>query len=460
MKITRLSNCGCEEYQAYLAASDAIFDIDPNEGNVTLNFYFYGDHHGPAEISWTDTSRDLFDISAMIYIADELAQRGESWLRRFEFSVPVREKELWESHDEDLSELLRFLTGDENQFIWHQSDSHFELPHHQLDLSNGTYTAACMFSGGLDSLMGATNLLNNGETVLLIGHYADNKSSMAQRDLFSRVRQQFGNRVHLLQCSLARSKRRRPRYGLPEKDEDSHRARSFLFLSLGMAVSVATGIDKLFFAENGLIALNPPLGRSRAGSLSTRTAHPRFLAGFQRLVHSLGIWDGTLQNPFLYKSKSEITDGIEPWEIPLLSRSISCAHTTTVVRWAGLSVNHCGYCVPCIYRRLAMMTAGADRAQDYGWDTFSNLHELPKSKQVDMRLLSRRAKTIQASTRTELASMVVSHGRFSPSVSSEIGPYTSNSFEPWEDMLINWSNHFLDQIQALAPSRTKRILDL
>src|SRR5262249_34675144 len=150
------------------------------------------------------------------------------------------------------------------------------------------------------------------------------------------------------QCRVARSKNVKPAFVLPPKVEDSHRPRSFLFLSLAVAIARVTNITHVYIPENGLIALNPPLQVSRIGSHSTRTAHPVFLTRFLKFLRSANLFEGTIQNPFLYLSKTDMLRGLDPSLIPLVTRSVSCSHPS---RYHDEGVRHCGYCVPCMYRR-------------------------------------------------------------------------------------------------------------
>jgi len=330
-----------------------------------------------------------------------------------------------------------------------------------LGLPVDQHNAICLFSGGLDSLMGALQLLEDGEQVLLVAHHSDAVASAAQRDIFALLQQRYGNRVDLVQCGLARSPRRRPRFPLPAKTETSHRSRSFLFLALAIAVAKGARVDRVVLAENGLIALNPPLGRSRVGSLSTRTAHPRFLAGFIELVRGLGAFDGSLVNPFLYMSKTDIVDGLQRWQVPFVLRSVSCAHAATVVRYQGVAgARHCGYCLPCIYRRVALMKAGCDRAGDYCDDSFGNLHGLSPARQEDMRFLVRFARKIVAASSVERRNIVVSHGTFPADVGGLIGLSAAADYGPWADMLLRWASDFLAQVDRRVPAQAKRILGL
>jgi hypothetical protein len=214
-------------------------------------------------------------------------------------------------------------------------------------------------------------------------------------------------------------------------------------------------------AENGLIALNPPLGKSRVGSLSTRTAHPRFLHSLLAFLNGQRIFEGSLRNPFLYLSKTDIVDGLESWQKPLVLRSVSCAHAATVVRYEGEnSVHHCGYCLPCIYRRVALMNVGCDDPRHYCDDVFRNLHGLSLVRQEDMRFLVRRARLIEAASEVKLRSLVVSHGVFPANVGEHIGPYTSTDYGPWAQMLRRWALDFLNRLDERASPEMRQILGL
>src|SRR5262249_7086973 len=139
------------------------------------------------------------------------------------------------------------------------------------------------------------------------------------------------------------------------------------------------GVTELYIPENGLIALNAPLQRSRFGSLSTRTAHPQFLAGFADLVARLGLFTGSLRNPFLYDSKTDMLRGLPAEMVPLVKRSVSCSRSS---RYKNLKVLHCGYCMPCIYRRTAMIECGLDTPQDYAFDVFRHLGDVRPHQKV------------------------------------------------------------------------------
>src|SRR3546814_14385827 len=69
--------------------------------------------------------------------------------------------------------------------------------------------------------------------------------------------------------------------------ENTQRGRSFLFYSLAtLAASAIDGRTTVDIPENGLIALNVPLDPLRFGALSTRPAHPHFIARLQWLIYA------------------------------------------------------------------------------------------------------------------------------------------------------------------------------
>ena len=456
--------CKDDLYTSALSSGNStVIDTSKDQGNVSIHFRRYGRREGLLQMGWLPITRDLFDLGALIYTADELAARPEEWIRRLDLHVPVADPHVWRSGQDRLSELLRFLTGDHFTFTWSESGTMPLYGRHRIKLPFRGHDTVCLFSGGLDSLMGALGLLEEGRRVLLVGHYADGVASTAQRDLYRVLQRQYGTAVDLIQCSLSRSRRPAPRFSLPPKVEDSHRSRSFLFLTLGIAVARCAGIDELVLAENGQIALNPPLGRSRVNSLSTRTAHPRYLMDFDDFVRQIGAFDGRINNPFLYSSKTDLVSDLQDWQVPLVQRSVSCAHTTTTVRWdrhRHPSILHCGYCVPCIYRRVALMNAGIDQRVDYINDVFRDLHTLSPTRQEDMRMLVRLSHRVNTARRDELRSLVVSHGTFPASVGRQIGPYEAEDYTPWAEMLSRWVDDFLTRLDERGTLETKRLLGL
>jgi hypothetical protein len=217
------------------------------------------------------------------------------------------------------------------------------------------FDSVSLFSGGLDSLIGAIDLLQAGSTPLLISHFGESATSDAQGKLFSGLKKHFD-----------KSSFERLRVGMNFADglvdgvgsERSTRGRSFLFFALG--VFAGTGLGKPFtlrVPENGLIALNVPLDPLRLGSNSTRTTHPYYMARWNDLLTELDI-EGRVENPYWAKTKGEMAAGCANAALltNLAPKSLSCS-SPTKGRWQGLGVEHCGYCLPCLIRRAALDNA-------------------------------------------------------------------------------------------------------
>lgn len=400
-------------------------------------------------------ARDLFDLAAMVYIADEIVPRDtadDRWTRALSFSVPVADLPRWNAAEKVLTECLSFLSGDAYAFEWIARPATVPGGTIHRNRLGGQYDAVCLFSGGVDSLLGAVTLLDAGKRVLLVGHYADGVTSSAQRDLYTLLERKYPGRASLLQANVERSRKRSQRFQLPDKAEITHRSRSFLFLAAGTVAAAATGTTRLYIPENGLIALNAPLGPSRRGTLSTRTAHPRYIEQFNQLLAALG-FDVRVENPFWDQSKTDMLGSVTDPDIQsALMRSVSCAHAGNL-RWeAEKGVTHCGYCVPCLYRRAGFLAAGVDEP-GYLRDVFTELPHMSEDTARDFRLLVRFALSIVHGRNVDVIATVLRHGGFSAGASGDA--YTARG-----EMLKRWAASFVDLARARSNKATRRIVGL
>jgi len=207
--------------------------------------------------------------------------------------------------------------------------------------------------------------------------------------------------------------------------------------------------------ENGFMTLNIPIQKSRTGSLSTRTTHPAFVLQFLDLCRSLGL-NVSVRNPFLTQSKTDMLRGLSPALASVMKRSVSCSRPG---RYNDRHVRHCGYCVPCILRRIALMEAGLDSSSDYAFDVFGNLGTMDSAKQQDMRALARFAMELANADPARLELRVLSHGYFPPDVGLMIGMDPTSDYAPWTNMLRGWATDFLAKL-ADTPTRTRQVVGL
>ena len=135
--------------------------------------------------------------------------------------------------------------------------------------------------------------------------------------------------------------------------ETSQRTRSFLFVVLGALAARRLGSSEiLMMAENGQMAVHLPLTNARIGAFSTHTAHPDVLAATQRFLSALVGYPVSIVNPFIHKTKAEVISDIARDRVDLIPLSESCWKNTRLPQ----DFTHCGECIPCYVRRIAVET--------------------------------------------------------------------------------------------------------
>lgn len=320
------------------------------------------------------TTLDFLIVASLCYVIDKIVSRKNSpdnWTREFEVEFPVSDPDLWKTVTPHFEAALSFLTGDIWQVSFRKTETGFFRPprkrrHYRLRIipRNIPVTAACLFSGGIDSLTGAIDFLaeNNDQRVLLVGHYDASGPRKQQQDLFAQIREYYPGRVGLVQTRVSHK---------PEAAEESSlRSRSLVFMALGIYAARASGSEvPLYAPENGLIAINVPLTPSRSGSCSTRTMHPFFLDKLESVLLGLG-FNNRVVNPFSLKTKGECIVECRNQQLlrSVVDISVSCSHGTRRQNWIRKKANNCGYCVPCIIRRASLHKTGLDDGQKYGID--------------------------------------------------------------------------------------------
>jgi len=308
----------------------------------------------------TETGLDLLVLAAHVHCADTTLSRAESqnsWTREIRLVVPVHDPERWNQVSALLGRMLEFLTGDLWSVGFRPRPAKYSslVPERPLDWEGASFDVVALFSGGLDSLIGAIEALEVGRKPLLVSHAGEGAVSNAQEACASALREHYGDESF---------ERFRVWMAFPNAIERTTRARSFLFVAL--ASFAGSGLGRAFTVavpENGLIALNVPLNQLRVGAHSTRTTHPFYLARWKELLAALGI-EGEVENPFWNKTKGEMVSGCANRRLlkDLIPKSMSCS-SPTKGRWSGHGVQHCGYCLPCLIRRAAL-AKGLGAGQD------------------------------------------------------------------------------------------------
>jgi hypothetical protein len=309
----------------------------------------------------TEIGLDLLVLAALVYAADtrisRKTQSEDAWTREIRLVVPVSDPARWNATIIVLQRMLNFLTGD----IWlvgfrarpPRFANAITAPKNLID---PPFDEVSLFSGGLDSLIGAIDLLEAGRTPLFVSHSGEGAVSKAQSDCFDPLTTHYRGRQFA---------RFRLWMNFPKKlvegvaSDDTTRGRSFLFFAA--AAFAGSGLRRAFglrASENGLIAVNVPLDVLRLGANSTRTTHPFYMARWNELLQMLGI-PGRIHNPYWDKTKGEMVAACANPQLlrGLVPQSLSCA-SPTKGRWQGKKGHgseHCGYCLPCLIRRAALI---------------------------------------------------------------------------------------------------------
>ena len=325
----------------------------------------------------SEVSIDLAVLAATLTAADTRVNRKseaqDDWTREITLEVPVSDPALWDSVNDLVVRMLNFLTGDRWSLRFRARAAGLKrLAPSPVTLPLYRPKDVCLFSGGLDSYIGAIDLLEAKRSPLLISHYWDGITSAHQTRCADGLDKAYPK---------ADFKHLRARVGFPANAvpassvENSLRGRSFLFFALAALAADAIKDDvTIHVPENGLISLNVPLDPLRLGSLSTRTTHPFYMARWNELLGRLGI-RATLFNRYRHQTKGQMAAGCA--NKALLMRTsmdtMSCS-SPAKARWSGAPPQHCGHCVPCLIRRASLQSGLGSDPTTY---TLPNLHARP-----------------------------------------------------------------------------------
>ena len=338
------------------------------------------------EISPSEDGFDILTLAALVYLADTRISRirhaEDSWTREISLELPVFNLDKWASLEKLFAQMLNFLTGDRWKITFTKRKNTLSENNEHKKI----YDVVSLFSGGMDSLIGTVNHLEQNHSVAMISHAGDGYTKDAQKSLFAMFTEKYPEITkdyYSLYMSFGKD------YLLDGGKETSTRSRSFLFIAFG--IFAISGMDKatvLQVPENGLISLNVPLDTLRVGSHSTRTTHPFYMDLWNKALSELGLFY-SVSNPYWNKTKGEMAEECLNKDLILkaIGKSTSCS-SPAKLRWEKLPSMHCGYCVPCIIRRAAIHKA-------YGFDNDtskyarSSVRELveahAKSKGIQLR---------------------------------------------------------------------------
>ena len=319
-----------------------------------------------------DRMADLIDIAMAVYVADRLIKREPAprsdpfrldWYRSLSIRLGVRNPTLWRSRELSarLCNLLGWVTDDKWEFDFVKRSTERRPAETQGFLFASPPqppTTVALFSGGLDSLTGACELINRdvrGDVVLVSA-----SSSTRLRAVQGQLTRQLRSGGKLVSIRVP--------FNLtgathPERHEISQRSRGFVFLALGAAAAVTAGSSELRLFENGIGAINLPYLECQIGTHSTRSAHPATISLFRDLLLALQV-SLRIENPYFWLTKSEVCSRLPSQFHHLVGVTESCDGFPQRVHGRP----RCGLCTACVLRAQALFSARLSNLED--WDRY------------------------------------------------------------------------------------------
>jgi 7-cyano-7-deazaguanine synthase in queuosine biosynthesis len=308
----------------------------------------------------TDRQMDWLELLGFVYAADRACRRGEGdldWVRSIELFVPMRDPEFWEQHATALQEIFGSLTDDRLVLHFRQEEVPADPPRQRREPFPAAAGIA-LLSGGMDSFVAALSLIQDSEQPLLfLSHSAGGATNTAQatlRPILSSLHPSC--EFPLLTADTMRE--------FPGQ-ENSQRSRTLLYVAAAALVASASGLRDVYLNENGVMAIHVPMSEARIGSYSTRTASPQLLDDMGALASAVLGREIVVRNVLLNRTKPDVAElGVGLGFGDRLKDTVSC--------WSiGRTRQHCGYCAPCIMRRISCELHGIADV-DYGADIFDD----------------------------------------------------------------------------------------
>jgi len=333
-------------------------------------------------VSW-----DFLSIALAVIAADHGCLRkgsADGWTRQIDLSVAVQSPLTWRPHADAIGKALGFLSGD----TWNiEFESGGPTPpliakRRRRGQRRPSGDTVCLLSGGMDSLVGAIDLVDQGRTPIFVSQRT--RGDCHRQRVFAAT---IGSGLTHLQLSHAA----RP----PGAAERSQRARSIIFLAFGLLAASALGAEaptsvQLVVPENGFISMNVPLTNLRIGSLSTRTTHPYFIQQIQGIWAAVGL-NVEVVNPYQFRTKGELLVECRRQDLlqTLASQSTSCG------RFGRYGYKHCGRCVPCMVRRAAIRRWGQPDGTAYEFADLNTQRDFDDVRSLAMACLRVQAEGVE-----------------------------------------------------------------
>ena len=315
---------------------------------------------------------DLLDIASAVFGSDRLAPRPNgfkarslNWARQLHLELPVRNPDLWNERTtiDNLRDVLEELTGDLWSFEFYYSVPAPTVSQLRFRLKP---QPVALFSGGLDSLAGALDLLVHEKHpgLRLVSVSSNSHIRNVQTATFHALREKTGANLEQFQFQI---NHRRPTFpsGVDKTSASEHiaskrnlkeqgrrqRARAFFYFVIATILARRTQTDRIYILENGVTSLNLPINPVLSSTRVTRTTHPLVLIAFERFIRAILNWPAfRVELPYLLRTKAELVAPYAKDYRDLIEGTVSCARV--------LNGPLCGTCTACLLRRQVLWSVG------------------------------------------------------------------------------------------------------
>jgi 7-cyano-7-deazaguanine synthase in queuosine biosynthesis len=365
----KVINVICGELCTTRDCSSTDINLLPDDFNgITANVLFGYEKFVKAPDEIPKRVLDLLQIASYVFCADRMANRGSresvtnsGWARTFNFKIPVHDLPFWddESVKKMLNDALSFMTGDRRyDFTFFEAQEPIVqlslFSKAESELVNAKDADVMLFSGGLDSLAGAIERLNQNPNrkLCFVSHESSPTSKSIQNKLTENLGQTYGDRII------------RYRFECRNKDmktkEETQRTRMFLFSAIAFAICDRLNKSEMFIYENGVTSINLPIQIDTINARASRTTHPKTIGLLERFYRLLNP-RFEIVTPYRANTKAEIVEKFRTYGAKnFIPSSVSCSTT----RNKPQGTPHCGTCSQCIDRRFAMYAVGLDEEDD------------------------------------------------------------------------------------------------
>ena len=241
-------------------------------------------------------------FSAIIYAIDRSVSRKkhsiDGWSRELDVLIKVPCHDVFDAKKEQIAKLLSYLTGDYWTVSFQEVPSVRLTKYKDCDYFDNI-AQINLFSGGLDSLIGAIDFMSQypEKKLFLASHYDSNMSG--PRIDQERLLQHLASKYSVQYVVFPKSNSVRIVSHISA--ETTCRSRSLMFIAIALQIAEHSR-SIIIIPENGSVSLNYPLSPSRRSSCSTRTTHPVIIHQVKKLFEDFDLSVG-IENTYEFMTK-------------------------------------------------------------------------------------------------------------------------------------------------------------